>query len=281
MAVEIEELFDSRELTESISQQTWHLHYGISGTDDELEARAALLAECPETIGSETSSEAPLERQEISLKPLGAGLWDAMVTYAVVLDDEYTFSTTGGTQNIKQSLRTIRSYEHDVYQTRPDLKGAIGQTDERIEGVDIHVPQFTFQIKKRFPLHLMTDEYRVLLMGMTGRTNSLDFRGFKEGELLFLGAEGGQRGRDKMEITFHFAASENRDDIKIPGFTAIDDDGQETEIEKKGWEYLWIRYRPRIDTTQGTDGIKRYEPWMVFVEKVYDAGEFQKLFPTG
>ena len=88
-------------------------------------------------------------------------------------------------------------------------------------------------------------------------------KGFAAGEVLFLGASGSQRGEDDWEITFRFAASPN-----VTGLTIGDIEG----IDKKGWEYLWVRYADAED-----EKVLVKQPIAVYVERVYDEGNFAGL----
>ena len=50
--------------------------------------------------------------------------------------------------------------------------------------------------------------------------------------------------------------------------------GEITDIAKKGWEYLWVRYTDVEDTTAKAL-VKR--PAAVYIEKVYLDGDFADL----
>jgi hypothetical protein len=85
------------------------------------------------------------------------------------------------------------------------------------------------------------------------------------GEVLFLGASGSQRGQDDWEITFRFAASPHVTGLVI---------GSIGGINKRGWEYLWVRYADAEDMASGTL-VKR--PIAAYVEQVYPYGDFSGL----
>jgi len=84
-------------------------------------------------------------------------------------------------------------------------------------------------------------------------------------ECLFLGAAGAKRGSGDWEITFRFAASPNVSNLTIGAITGID---------KKGWEYLWVRYADQVD-----DGAKALvkRPVAAYIERVYEYGDFNLL----
>jgi hypothetical protein len=138
-------------------------------------------------------------------------------------------------------------------------------THDSVEGCDITVPVYNFSETHYFAAGYVTGSYKATLFALTGRTNNAAFKGFAEGEVLFLGASGSQRGDDSWEITFRFAASPN-----VTGLTI----GSITGIAKKGWEYLWVQYEDAEDS--GSKSVVK-RPASVHVERVYDSGSLAGL----
>src|SRR5690606_18604713 len=107
------------------------------------------------------------------------------------------------------------------------------------------------------------------LAALTGSVNNTPFKSFAAGEVLFLGASGSTRenedGDTVWEITFSFAASPN-----VTGLTV----GDITGIEKRGWDYLWVRYADAVD---GEAHVLVKKPVAVYVEQVYPFGNFGAL----
>ena len=152
--------------------------------------------------------------------------------------------------------------------TAPDFGGAIGVTSDGVEGVDITVPVYQFSETHYFTDAQVTASYKGAIFSCTGKTNAGSFRGFSAGEVLFLGATGSKRGDgpdDDWEITFRFAASPNQTNLNV---------GPVTGINKKGWEYLWVRYADAEDSGSGAI-IKK--PIAAYVERVYDQANFGAL----
>ena len=106
--------------------------------------------------------------------------------------------------------------------------------------MDITVPVYNFSETHYLADAAVTGSYKSTLRSLTGRVNNASFKGFAAGEVLFLGASGSKRGDDDWEITFRFAASENRSSITV---------GDITGVAKKGWEYMWVRYADAEDAT--------------------------------
>ena len=241
------------------------LLYLVKGTDNELLAAQAVRQNAPLTHNG-------LERGEIGLEPIGPTQWEATVQYHPP-DEEleegessYSFDTGGGSQHITQSKATPGKYAKSG-ETAPDFKGGIGVTKDGVAGVDITVPVYRFSETHIIADEKVTNEYKGKLFALTGKTNNADWGGFSEGEVLFLGASGRKRGTGDWEITFSFAASPNKTGLSVGSITGID---------KKGWEYLWVLYEDHVDQTAGAL-VK--QPKAVYVEKVYDTGDFGDLDP--
>ena len=123
-------------------------------------------------------------------------------------DWRWEFDTTGGTQKITQSKENVHNYAPSG-KTAPDYHGAIGVTDDSVEGCEIVVPQFKWTETHQLDADEVTWDYSQTLYDLTGKTNADDFRGFSAGQVLFHGGKGSQSAKnpDLVEMTFSFAAS--------------------------------------------------------------------------
>jgi len=258
----VAEKFGSRSSTESAENPSIELLYNIYGTNDDLLAKFHLAAASPLTYDG-------LFRQSYSISQVGDNLWEGVVPYGTEKppetgDSSYSFDTGGGTQHITQSIETIQK-KAPPGKTAPDFKGAIGVTTDSVEGVDVVTPVYNWTETHFIANDAVTQAYKAKLFNLTGRVNDGTFRGFAAGEVLFQGASGSKRGKDDHEITFRFAASPNVTSLTIGDITGID---------KKGWEYLWVRYEDSDDATA-----KRMvkKPLAAYVEKVYEDGDFSEL----
>ena len=263
MPVSVREKFQSRVSTTGESAQV-DLAFVIEGTDDDLQAKSSLLASCPTLYDG-------LVRQSAHIEPVGPGLWDGLVRYGrpekqlpETGESSFSFDTGGGTQHVMQSLQTVAKYPST---SAPDFGGAIGVTHDNVEGVDITVPIYQFSETHYLEDSVVTPAYRGTLFYLTGKVNSGIFRGLAPGECLFLGASGSKRGTDGVdwEITFRFAGSPN-----VNGLTV----GSITGIEKKGWEYLWVRY---ADAEDDNAKVLVKKPVAAYVERVYELANFGQL----
>lgn len=241
--------------------------YIVSGTDDEVEVRQAIVDETEDSYNIALEGEFFIPRADIALEKIGHNLWSVTVTYATqtltpIDEGEFEFDTGGGIQHVTQSRGTLRKYPS----TAPDFGGAVGVTADGVEGADLVVPAFRFSETHRFLDAEVTEEFKLLLRSMTGKVNNAPFRGQQAGEVLFLGAAGRKSGRfGHWEIQFQFLASENEIDLTVGPLTGID---------KGGWEYLWVRYEDQEDT-ENFAIVKR--PVAVYIEEMYRSADFAGL----
>jgi len=261
MAVTVHEKWESRETTEGESPSI-DLIYIVRGTDNDLVAKTALASASPILYDG-------LVRQTLHIERTAEDLWEGSVRYGMkeppeTGDSSYQFDTGGGTQHVTQSLETIGKHAPPG-KVAPDFKGAIGATHDNVEGVDITVPVYNFSETHYIATALVTGAYKATLFFLTGKVNGSAFRGFSPGEVLFLGASGAKRGEDDWEITFRFAASPN-----VTGLTVGDIVG----IDKKGWEYLWVRY---ADEEDAAAKVLVKKPIAAYVERVYEDGDLSGL----
>jgi hypothetical protein len=261
MPVSVREKFQSRESTTGESAQV-DLAFIIEGTDDDIVAKSSLLSSSPTLYDG-------LVRQSAHIEPVGPGLWDGLVRYGLPENQEpetgessFSFDTGGGNQHITQSIQTIAKYPGG---TAPDFGGAIGVTHDNVEGVDITVPIYQFSETHYLADSVVTPAYRGTLFYLTGKVNNGSFRGLAPGECLFLGASGSKRGESDWEITFRFAGSPN-----VAGLTV----GPIGGINKKGWEYMWVRY---ADSEDNDAKVLVKKPVAVYIEKVYELANFSQL----
>lgn len=235
----------------------YHVH-GVEGPDDDLQVIDLIEANAPAIFRGRL-------RDGYDAEPKGNGVWSVIVRYAS-LDDtkEYTFDTGGGTTRITQSLTTVATYAPSG-STAPNFQGAIGVSEDRVEGVEIGTRAYEWTETHSFLPSQITQGYIATLRNMTFTYNDAPFREFMGGEVLFMGATGGIRGGDLFRLTYRFASSENVVDQTI---------GDITGVAKAGWDYLWVRYH---DVEDGTAKALVKRPRSCHVERVYQPSDFSLL----
>ena len=229
-----------------------------------------------------------LRAESYSISYLGDDAWQVTINYEKDgADDEQqsnplkrtrSFDTSGGTAHITQAetgsvsaagVVTVTGTPERRYGTgAPDLKGAIGVDGDSVAGVDIVIPQLNWTETYDVPSTYVTDGYIKAVAALTGTVNNAAFRTFAADEVLFLGSSGSQewdneRGDGPWSLSFKFAASPNKTSLSI---------GSVTGVEKKGHEYLWVRYEDDI-----TDSTLIKKAKYVYVNPVYKRGDFSGL----
>jgi len=266
------------------------LRYIVKGTNNESDAREALIQEASLSYSGLIPTEYKLEWQ-------GPEIWYGEVTYGLregsALPGEsgfggpeddtggWTFETSGITEHITKSKETRNRYPISTDEfAAPDLGGIIGFDKGEVQGIDIKVPIFKWTEVYSLPDSLVTDSYKAQLHDLTGKVNNNNFRMFQAGEVLFEGARGSKSKGENWRITYSFAGQANsiQEVTLYPAAnvaTAIS-----VNIDKRGWEYVWFKYNDKEVTHKdaGVDvkSLVKLPAW-AYVEKIYDYANFALL----
>lgn len=220
-----------------------------------------------------------LRAESYSLAFLGDNCWQLTINYEKegAEDDRKpdplrrsrAFDTSGATQHITQAKA------ERVYGGGPSMQKAIQVDGDNVAGVDIVVPQLQWSEQYDVPHRYVSAAYIRKLSWLTGTTNDAAFRTFARGEVLFLGCSGAQewdsdKGDGPWSLTYKFSASPNAGGSS-PTVPALEV-GTITGIEKRGHEYLWVRYNDAVD-----DGLLLKRPRAVYVDEVYREEDFSQL----
>jgi hypothetical protein len=269
MAASISESYLSRAFTLG-AQAGRELIFDIFDATDEDEAETILLATAPAAYQG-------LEIESVSAEHLGGNVWRGYSRYVrVENNDEYTFDTGNGTAKITQSLGTVGVYALSGT-TAPDFNGTIGVNGDKIDGVEIQIPEPQFTETHYIDDSLVTSGYKRTLAGLAKKVNNATFKGMQAGEVLFLGATGSKRGDEKWQITYRFAYSPNVTGINLGGNVTGyygGSGGGITVTSKLGWDYLWVNYADFEDAT-AFSLVK--QPIAAYVERVYEFADFSAL----
>jgi len=230
-----------------------------------------------------------LRAESYSVSYLGDDAWQVSIAYEKqgAEDDDQrdplkrsrSFDTSGGSQHITQAAggtvttsggTTVTQGSERRYPpgTAPSMNNAIGVDGSSVNGVDIVAPALTWTETYDVPHQYVTANYIKSIAALTGTVNNGAFRTFAAGEVLFMGCSGSQewddqRGNGPWTLSYKFVASPNVTEQTI---------GDITGIEKKGHEYLWVRYEDAVSTNELVK-----KPKYVYVNKVYRDGNFSGL----
>jgi len=260
------DIFGIRPTGVSIRSEGATIPYVLTGEADPTTAKLYAIANTPATFSI-------FVRKDVKLTGLGGGMWNIDVEYAtsdralpVAGTYKWTFDTTGQTKHATQGLAHVATYVAPG-RTAIDHKGAIGVTDDRVEGVDIPDRGFKWTETWQLPLGSYGFFYSTILGELTGRVNASYFRGFPAHTVRFDGASGGPSSKDDtlVEVTFNFAVSPSESGLTV---------GDITGINKVGWDYLGVRYEAADDTSAKKTTPK---PIQVDVDRVLTEFNFSVL----
>jgi hypothetical protein len=259
--------------------------YKIFGTADDTVLHAAVNAEISNSgryWQYPGASGMQLMAESYSVSFLGDNAWQLTISYSKdgvedgtePLKRARSFDTTGGTQHITQAESEVgypSGFGGANYQFM-----AIGVDANGVNGVDIVAPQLQWQESYDVPNAYVTSNYIKSLAMVTGTTNNASFRSFAAGEVLFVGCSGSQewddqKGRGPWSLSYRFVASPNAGTGQTLPAKSV---GDITGIEKKGHEYLWVRYE---ESVSGSSNALLKKPKAVYVNKVYRESNFSLL----
>lgn len=272
------------------ASSTMSRSYKVFGTSDDV----VLHAEANQVITGQLrfwqypgAGSQQLMAESYSVDYLGDDAWHVQIQYEKVGADSEepdpmkrsrSFDTSGGTLHITQAQAigagATLDFEKRYPNTATNMSGAIGMDDNGISGVDIVVPQLSWTETYDVPSTYVTAAYIKGVAGMTGTVNNAAFRTFAAGEVLFLGCSGSQewddqKGNSPWSLSYKFVASPNCGSGQTRPAISI---GSITGIEKKGHEYLWVRYESKVDNASLIQS-----PKAVYVNRVYPETNFSTL----
>lgn len=275
MPVKFTEVFPSRRASDNREgSDDSELSWFAEGSDVRLDIAAAAPSVVPLVYENRML-------RRIDYDPVGPGQWDVTAQYVSAEQHEqnrklepgefrFTFDTSGGQAHLTHSpAGKWRKYPASGAAEAPDYQGAINFNAGKVEGVDIGIGSLKLVLTYKFPQGVITNAYLQLLKALAYKRNAAIWFGFQPGEILHLGATGGDGSNAPAEITYHFAADENLTDLQY---------GSITGVAKEGHDYLWIATAPEVDSTTKW---QRPKPIGVYVHTMYpkvDYGLFQLSF---
>ncbi len=146
----------------------------------------------------------------------------------------FSFDTSGGSEHIERSLKYGKY--GPAGKTAKDSNGFIGwngkkDPDSEIAGTDIVTCNARKSYTRILRKNQITNTFERTLVRATGKVNSSGFKGWAQGEVLFLGASySATDDARKIAVTYNFGIRENESNKKI---------GDITVPLKKGWQVIW------------------------------------------
>lgn len=266
MPITVDEYIRSPRITGNFADSSKEFSFKIRGTNDPDAAYAALIAAVPAFVAVDGYI---LSKRVFSVDYVDEWLFDGTVTYTKRSRDNdelqtgqssYQFETGGGTKQVSYALATTK-----YPSSAPDMANAVNFDGERINGVEVHAPVYNFSETHVLASNVVTAAYKAALFAATGKVNNSAFKGFAQGEVLFLGASGSARSDGDWEISYRFAASQNATGLTIATVSGV---------SKKGWEYVWVKWAKELETASNA---LKPKVQGVYVQQVYEYANFATL----
>lgn len=211
------------------------LMYRATGADSIAEAEAAVLAQIETDYGDLTIDGVPLAGMTTSESSV-AGHYKVTAEFDPLPplapqtpEDPSRFTFDFGQDTVRAQV----AFDTRTYGNAPasgNLINAKRNSDgtQRVEGVDVPSPAFSFGKTTILPVEVVTDQFLFVLGSIHLHVNASSFAGFAAREVLFQGATGSQRSETEVEITFRFGRRPNIIGQHIGGIA----------VTKFGWEYM-------------------------------------------
>lgn len=248
--------------------------YLLSGYDSDVLAMAAIDAYKGPTA---TVRGAVLVFDQIQLKHVECDIYRATVSYVDPEKQEqqdnsdespqWTFSVTGETIHVTRGKAVRQAFPLGA---QPDTFGGAINVEKdskgkwKIKGIDVEEPLLGITIDFKIPQPLDPPALARQLARSAKKTNKTVWYGFQPTEVLFKGARVSGKRREKWSMQYEFAASEN---------VVIDVGGAVGACTKRGFDYFWVYYTPKI----GPDEQVVPDPTYAFSHMMYDEFEFRDL----
>ena len=230
------------------------IKYLVIDPPDKESAMRAVLAASPESMGETFRSSIRFDgfdeekNAEISVV---YEVDDSGGSFSNADDEDesatMSFDCGGGTKHLLYSLAQKKVYGDK------DAGGAIGWngktgSEMEITGVDIPTAQLRETYTRTMKISALTTSYKRNVASLVGKVNSGSFKGWSEGEVMFLGMSYSTPAKDaeKVTVTFNFSIQPNESEVKI---------GEHT-VSKMGFEYVWALSKTTADNENHTPEVR-------------------------
>lgn len=275
MAIKVWEKYLSREGSASAESASSEKIFFLQGTNDDNEVHRYIQENGdPNHIG--------LDLESYDITPIHDDLWEITFHYKGGAeekkdsqekkkadkekdrDGEIQFNTGGATTRLYNSIETIGYWSPDP--PAPLFDNAIQvDKDGKPQGTDVVIPTLEWSETHTFPSSRVGYSFMKTLANVTGKVNNSVFRSFAAGEVLFTGASANWND-ESIGVTYSFIASPNINPLKIGD--------NNTAMEKKGHDFVWVYYEDDVDEAAHC---KTKKIRAVYIEKIYEEINFDVL----
>ena len=228
------------------------IKYLVIDPVDKASAMRAVLESSPEIVGKTTRSAVRFDGFDENKNAEISVVYEAVEGNSSSTDEDDDSATMscdcgGGTKHL------THSYHQEIVHGEKNAGGAIGWngkvgSEMEIAGVDIPTAQLRETYTKTMLLSSLTTSYKRNVANLVGKVNAGSFKGWSEGEVMFLGMSfsSPERGAEKVTVTFNFSIQPNESNVQIGEYS----------VSKKGFEYLWALSKTTADNETHTPEVK-------------------------
>ncbi len=181
-----------------------------------------------------------------------------------------SFDCSAGTKHVqvaleKNDVKYVENQEEKALYENAEIgwNGKLGD-ESAATGVDVPCANLRETYIKTISASRLSNARKRKYAELTGKVNSGSFMGWKKGEVMFMGCSYSApvKGRDKVEVSFHFQIQLNETKAKVFDQT----------ISKEGYEYIWV-----VTTQEKSGDSVTTKPKAIVVSKVVEHANFSEL----
>jgi len=284
MAFTVNETVESRTGTRVDGRRYYIVQHDGVGSDSEYDARVALIAGVPSSIGTGAWVQQLIDVAVNEIVSLTPTTYTGTAEYSQLVSQisgsnlkrpaptpkgsvAFNFNAQAQGGHIKKSLETVLAKQQDGTswtgtQANDALDNSINVTPDfkRALGVDLNPPDANMEYVWEIPATLMNTSFRIGILDLVGNTNIGTFRlmghTFAEGELFLSYLRGSKRTGGDYELNIGIAYKKNQAAFTLGGIT----------VAVKGHEYAWAHGQKGHNDT---DNVLKMTTRTVFVERVW------------
>ena len=269
--VKVEQRYEARAMAMDADGEFTEIsvQYLAGGAADEAEALEAVREAAPGEWG-----DLPVESLEIASRD-SEDVFTVEVRYKNKESSTSSSSKGGSEEEATVSfdcgggtMHLTHSYDQRVAYGSKKAGGAIGWNGKTgaemsISGVDVPTAQLRETYTRVMRLSRITTSFKRKVAKLVGKVNSGAFKGWKKGEVMFLGMSYScpAKKSTKVLVSFNFAVQPN-ESVNIAGH----------RVEKKGFEYAWA-----LSKTVDDNGTPKADVEAIYVDEVCRYDSFSTL----
>ena len=247
--------------------QSIDVKYLVVDTTDKETAFMAVWDEAPNEVSGCFKKEIRVDGYETDRSLSITVIYSPLDSNSSSSDNEEEAEAVMNFECSTGSMHITNAISQRIAFGKQDASGLIGwhgaKAPNEVDGVDIITGTMRETYTKVMKVSDLNNSYRRKIQELTGSVNSTAFKGWKPGEVLFLGASYSATESDKkVAVTFQFSIQPNEASHMIGDIA----------VSKKGFEYVTA-----ITDNQVQDGTPKVVIDTIHINQVYKYKSFDGL----